>query len=204
MISNAKYIKHMLCLGGGPSARRFQQSAGFIFNMYTSEMRRKLGGVAFVAQKKNLDGTSAVDEVPNISDINNLLNYLEESVSSPQIISGRSNMITAPSDVASSYKYDEREMKKLIKRLIPYSQSLQGTATHIAYERTKLMAMIPSPIINKDGLWRLFFTVAPADLYESRFFEIVQSQVDNYSIESWNMRVNKVMTFLPIVSIDTF
>jgi hypothetical protein len=66
------------------------------------------------------------------------------------------------------------------------------------------MAMIPSPIINKDGLWRLFFTVAPADLYESRFFEIVQSQVDNYSIESWNMRVNKVMTFLPIVSIDTF
>jgi hypothetical protein len=44
----------MLCLGGGPSARRFQQSAGFIFNMYTMEMRRKLGGVAFVAQKKIL------------------------------------------------------------------------------------------------------------------------------------------------------
>ena len=40
--------------------------------------------------------------------------------------------------------------------LIPYSQSLQGTATHIAYGRTKLMAMIPSPIINKLGLWRLF------------------------------------------------
>jgi hypothetical protein len=54
MLSNAKYIKHMLCLGGGPSARRFQQSAGFIFNMYTMEMRRKLGGVAFVAQKKIL------------------------------------------------------------------------------------------------------------------------------------------------------
>ena len=42
MLSNAKYVKHMLCLGGGPSARRFQQSAGFIFNTYTMEMRRKL------------------------------------------------------------------------------------------------------------------------------------------------------------------
>ena len=54
IVSNAKYAKHMLCLGGGPSARRFQQSAGFIFDMYSMEMRRKLGGVAFVAQKRTL------------------------------------------------------------------------------------------------------------------------------------------------------
>ena len=192
MLSNAKYVKHMLCLGGGPSARRFQQSAGFIFNMYTMEMRRKLGGVAFVAQKKNLDSTAPLEEVPNISDINNLLNYLEESLVSAQETLKSSNVSSDTAMNKLSDKYDEREMQKLIKRLIPYSQSLQGTATHIAYERTKLMAMIPSPIINKLGLWRLFFTVAPADLYESRFFELVQSQITDHSIEFWDSRVNKV------------
>ena len=35
-------------------------------------------------------------------------------------------------------------------------------------------------------------TVAPADLYESRFFELVQSQITDHSIEFWNTRVNKV------------
>ena len=30
VISMANYVKHMLCLGGGPDARRFQQNAKFI------------------------------------------------------------------------------------------------------------------------------------------------------------------------------
>ena len=199
MISNAKYTKHMLCLGGGPSARRFQQSAGFIFNMYSMEMRRKLGGVAFVAQKKNFDGTSEVEEVPNISDINKLLSYLEESISTAVESDGLTNVLSDASANALPFKHDEREMQKLIKRLIPYSNSLQGTATHISYERTKLMAMIPSPIINKLGLWRLFFTVAPADLYDSRFFEVVQSHINDSSPEYWDSRVIKVIILFFIV-----
>ena len=55
MISMANYTKHMLCLGGGPDARRFQQNAKFIFSMYTMEMRRKIGGVAYLAQRKDYD-----------------------------------------------------------------------------------------------------------------------------------------------------
>ena len=124
MITNAKYTKHMLCLGGGPSARRFQQSAGFIFNMYTTEMRRKLGGVAFVAQKKNLDGTITVDQPPTISDIKNLLGILRESLSNSSEHVDVSDIHNAAATTSSSHKFDEREMQKMIKRLIPYSQSL--------------------------------------------------------------------------------
>ena len=94
--------------------------------------------------------------MPNISDINKLLNYLEESISSAVDSYGSTNVISDASTNALPFKHDEREMQKLTKRLIPYSQSLQDTATHISYERTKLMAMIPSPIINKLGLWRVF------------------------------------------------
>lgn len=114
----------MLCLGGGPSARRFQQSAGFIFNMYTTEMRRKLGGVAFVAQKKNLDGTITVDQPPTISDIKNLLGILRESLSNSSEHVDVSDIHNAAATTSSSHKFDEREMQKMIKRLIPYSQSL--------------------------------------------------------------------------------
>ena len=75
--SMMRYIKHVLCLGGGPNPRRFQQSSKIIFTMYVMEMKRKLGGVAYVAQKKNLDGSNLdVEKGPCISDINNLLNYL--------------------------------------------------------------------------------------------------------------------------------
>ena len=150
----AKYVKHMLCLGGGPGPRRFQQSSQFIFTLYNSEMKRKIGGVAYVAQKKNLDGSPEVlEQTPNISDMNNLLHYLTPPNSG--FSTGYGNDSCYSSSSLDYTKHNEKEMQKLVRRLIPYSQSLQGSAPHIAYERTKLMAMIPSPIINKFGSWRL-------------------------------------------------
>jgi hypothetical protein len=194
-LSISKYTKHMLCLGGGPSPRRFQQSSNFIFTLYNMEMKRKIGGVAYVAQKRNLDGTVPEAEVaPNISDINNLLQYLttesEGSFQSSHLLD--SDPCNEVQSNLTQNRYDEKEMQKLIKRLIPYSQSLQGSVTHICHERSKLMAMIPSPVINILGMWRLFFTVAPADLYENRFYEVVQSPICENSIESWNLRTAKV------------
>lgn len=193
-ISVAKHIKHMLCMGGGPHPRRFQQSSKYIFSCYTMEMKRKMGGVAYIAQRKNLDGSSMENEIsPNVSDINKLLSYLNDSSSDEQSSNYQkiSDANIDPS-VSSSSVHDEREMQKLIKRLIPFSKSLQGTAPHIAYERSKLMAMIPSPIISNLGLWRLFFTVAPADLYENRFYELVHSPVVDDSSASWLERASQV------------
>ena len=182
-ISIAKYTKHMLCIGGGPEPRRFQQSSKFIFTLYNMEMKRKIGGVAYIAQKKNLDESDADIEVaPSIGEINSLLEYLSVPSSSSE-------------SVPLAHIHDEREMQKLIKRLIPYSISLQGTPTHIAYERVKLMAMIPSPIINKIGLWRLFLTLSPADKYENRFFELVLSSVTDDSQDAWQTRTEKVFIY---------
>ena len=198
-MSVAKYTKHMLCLGGGPSPRRFQQSSNFIFTLYNMEMKRKIGGVAYVAQKRNLDGSVLEPEVtPNISDINNLLSYLVDTSESSQLNCnnvGPDYINKVLKDNPIGNKHDEKEMQKLIRRLIPYSQSLQGSVTHISHERNKLMAMIPSPIINNLGMWRLFFTVAPADMFENRFYEVVQSPICDNSVESWGLRTEKVITF---------
>jgi hypothetical protein len=187
----ARHVKYMLCMGGGPNARRFQQSSKYIFTLYTMEMKRKIGGVAYVAQRKNLDGSEVdKEEPPNMSDINKLLSYLGGPIDQDELSGGKA--FTPQRTVTTDNNYNEKEMQQLIKRLIPYSKSLQGTAPHIAYERAKLMAMIPSPIISKEGLWRLFFTVAPADLYENRFYEVVQSPVTDNSPDSWKERVKKV------------
>ena len=198
-MSVAKYTKHMLCLGGGPSPRRFQQSSNFIFTLYNMEMKRKIGGVAYVAQKRNLDGSVLEPEVtPNISDINNLLSYLVDTSESIQLNCknvGPDYINKVLKDNPIGNKHDEKEMQKLIRRLIPYSQSLQGSVTHISHERNKLMAMIPSPIINNLGMWRLFFTVAPAGMFENRFYEVVQSPICDNSVESWGLRTEKVITF---------
>jgi hypothetical protein len=73
----------------------------------------------------------------------------------------------------SEKRSNEHEMQKLKQRLVPYSRSLQGTAPHIAFERTKLMAMIPSPIMKKIGSCRWFLTMAPSDKYENRTIEVI-------------------------------
>lgn len=81
-------------------------------------------------------------------------------------------------------------IQKLISRLVPFSKQLQGTEMGIRYEKKKLMAMLPSPIIEKQGHWRYFITFAPADLYENRLYEIV-IKTDNENF-TWKERNEKV------------
>lgn len=188
-ISMANYIKHMLCFGGGPDPRRFQQNAKLIFSMYTMEMRRKIGGVAYLAQRKEHD-EQVMDESPNIKDVNELLSYLDTSNNGDEVLTNLNGVThSLSSDPLRNAESRNRvaEMEKLIKKLIPYSQSLQGSSSQIVYERGKLMAMISTPIICNYGTWRLFFTKAPADLYESRLYDVVSSRITGSSIESWGL-----------------
>ena len=197
-ISIAKYIKFALCLGGGPSARRFQQNSKFIFTSYTMEMKRKLGGVAYLAQRRDPENICD-DNPPKIKDVNELLKYLgEDAVSNDTGISDILNnrIGNCGEESLSQTEFRISEIEKLIKRLVPYSKNLQGSMSHILYERGKLMAMIPSPIITNNGNWRLFFTNAPSDLFESRFYDVVATPICDGSLVSWNLRQQKVsLTF---------
>lgn len=205
-LSMADYYKFALCLGGGPHARRFQQNSKFIFTAYTMEMKRKIGGAAYLAQRKESD--HLIDDVPpTIKDINELLSFLENSDAVrtselPNVINITDGSYVSNINPEVNIRYSEIE--KLIKRIIPYSKSLLGSMTHIAYERGKLMAMIPSSIILNDGSWRLFLTNAPADLYESRFYDVVESPIIESSVESWSARFNKVCDYIYLLPFCNF
>ena len=70
----------MLCLGGGPNPKRFQQSSKFIITMSIMEMKRKNGALSYAAQRKKSNDGPIEDEIlPTVGDINNLLLYLSSS-----------------------------------------------------------------------------------------------------------------------------
>ena len=87
---------------------------------------------------------------------------------------------------------NEKKMQRLKQRLVPYSQSLSGTALPMAYERTKLMATIPSPIIKKIGSRRWFLTMAPSDKYEIRTIEVIQDAIMDDTMTAWEHRTLQV------------
>jgi hypothetical protein len=185
-----KHTAHILCLGGGPNPRRFQQSSKYIFTMYV-----KTGGVAYAAQRKQSSGTpNEDDKLPTVGDANNLLMYLNNTT---DVICNDNNASGGQGDTVmrivgresrTSLKPNDIEMQKLIQRLVPYSQALQGSAPHIAFERTKLMAMIPSPIMEKVGSCRWFLTMAPSDKYENRSIEVIQDAIIDNCIPAWEKR----------------
>jgi hypothetical protein len=181
-ITMGEHSAHMLCRCGGPNPRSFQNCTNYIFTMYTMEMKRKIGGVAYIAEKKSLDESQGEDDPPTAEEILKLLSYLEDDVGVA------SNITTniAPNEVHHD------EMKRLLNRLVPYAKGLQGTPMQISHEKSKLMAMIASPIITKEGSFRWFTTFAPPDLYENRLMEIVQDVIVDESSNAWVERMTKV------------
>ena len=165
-------------------------------------MKRKTGGVvAYAAQRKQSSGTpNEDDKLPTVGGVNNLLMYLNNT--NDVVSSNHSNnasggqgdtvMRIVSRESRTSLKPNDMEMQKLIQRLVPYSQALQGSAPHIAFERTKLMAMIPSPIMKKVGSCRWFLTMAPSDKYENRTIEVIQDAIIDNSIPAWEKRTLQV------------
>jgi hypothetical protein len=53
------------------------------------------------------------------------------------------------------------------------------------------MALLPSPVVARDGTWRWFSTMAPADVNENRLFEILAvSEKDGYD---WKAREERAL-----------
>lgn len=120
-----RHSQKMLKRGGGPQGRRCQQTSAYYFTVYSYLMKQKIGGIAYKAQKSQLNGTAEPDKVPTIGEVNKLLLYLDtpadETTVSDQNILGGTNDIKA--------------MQKLISRLVPYSKSIPGTEMGIRLKK---------------------------------------------------------------------
>jgi hypothetical protein len=180
-----QFRKMMLTRGGGPQARRFQKSTNFIFTMYIYEMRKRLGGVSYRAQKHYLDDNTVqeVDLASPVGEVNEVIDIFQNNT--PPAIQTILNDELTP-----------EATKKLISRLVPYSKNLPGTKMHILYERTKLLAMIPASIITNENSWRYLITFAPPDVYDPRLYDITADENMLSAEPTWDQRRDKVTRLL--------
>lgn len=175
------HSQKMLKRGGGPQGRRFQQTPSYYFTVYSYLIKQRIGGIALLAHKTNLDGTAQPENIPTIGEVNQLQSYLGSNHS----------MSNQPMNTNRSKPHDMEQIKKLISRLVPYSKHMQGTEMGIRLEKRNLMALIPSPVVNANGYWRWFITFAPADLYENRLYEITcKDDTEDYTWEEKEAKVS--------------
>jgi hypothetical protein len=183
----------MIKRGGGPSGRRFQQTPNYYFTVYNYLMKKRVGGIAMLAQKSHLDGTALPEKIPTVREVNQLIDYLGSTDSHlVEPISAATGSSVTTANRETNTTTDLTNIKKLISRLVPYSKHAQGTEMGIRHEKRNLMALIPSPVINGEGFWRWFITFAPADLYDNRLYEIISKTYDE--TRTWSQRQIKVMT----------
>jgi hypothetical protein len=187
-----QHSKLMLSRGLPAGLRRFQQEPNYYFAVLAYEMRRKVGGVAYQAQHEEYDHDVHENDV-TVSTMLSLIEYVEEMKGTVETEStveastlaaatvGVSSTTPNVSTIAAASPLDPtphtvptvspEQLKRFIARMVPYGNSLKGTALHMAYEARKLRAMIASPIIKQQGSFRWFVTFAPADRYDIRLFE---------------------------------
>ena len=69
--------------------------------------------------------------------------------------------------------------------MVPYSSGLKGTSLHMAKEKNKLLSLVGSPLLKIDGTSRWFITMAQADVYEPRLYEICLDDNSGQENHNW-------------------
>ena len=141
--------------------RRFQRSMPYIFEKFTRQTRKTAGGVALIASKsmepQGDGGGGAV--------LGNPISELNACTDAEEIL-------------ATLEKDNGFLLKKLMKRIEPFSRGLSGSPLHIAYERKQLLAMLTSTIVTSSGMLSIFGTNSPCDRFNPELYDIVKPGMD--------------------------
>ena len=86
-------------------------------------------------------------------------------------------------------KMMDDKIRLLTKRLVPFAGAIPGSTSFFELHRKKLLAMLTSNTITQHGIWRWFVTFAPADVYESRLYDVITTP----PIELNNLRINSAI-----------
>ena len=73
----------------------------------------------------------------------------------------------------------DEAIQRIVNSMVPYGSIISGTPLHMALERKKLLAQISSQTVLAEGIWRWFITMAPADVYDSKLYDIATNHLSN-------------------------
>jgi len=152
--------------------RRCQASPTYYFLAYETEIKRISGSVAYLAGNKF--GASLPDEQVTIDELSDVRNYLNE----PSRVAPL-GMAQAELDATNSNIEKDKLIKKMLRKMMPYSRPLDGTAPMLAQERRKLLCLLSAPALVNEGQWNWFITFAMPDLFDPKLFDILDGKTGN-------------------------
>jgi hypothetical protein len=157
------YLRHLLCLGG---QREFQQSPNFIFYSYSWQMKSKASTISYLATKNGQEDT--VDPVNiTVAEAKQFIDHIEANRNRMRSTGyGISGSVHSPASLIT-----ETKMQLLANRLQPYHDLVPGTEMYMKSKRRNLLAMISSPVTNKNAMWAYFYTEAQADTYLAELYD---------------------------------
>jgi hypothetical protein len=157
------YLRHLLCLG---CQREFQQSPNFIFYAYSWQMKTKSSTISYLATKNGQEDTSDPVNI-TVADAKRFIDHIEAN---------RNRMRSTGYGISGSVHsaeslITETQMQLLANRLQPYTDLVPGTEMYMKSMRKNLLAMISSPVTNRNAMWAYFYTEAQADTYLAELYD---------------------------------
>jgi len=168
--------------------RRFQSSPSFIFSAYVLDSRSRIASVSVLAAEAAEKFSGSTDDTITVKDVKSIirdaaLDILREDPSADK-------ELLHLSSEAGKYNLS---VKKLVDRLIPFSQELRGSPIYFSLERKKLLSMLTNPVITTKGAWTWFATFAAPEVYESNLYEVAEDAfIDSSRTSSSKLLVRRL------------
>jgi len=172
------FTRYQLRQGNASDGRRMQQCTDFVFAAYHYETRRIQGGIVGRAFSTAVGATQPAAGFV-INDIT-----MEDLGHVGQHVAGA---LPVPANREPLYTNEQliTKVKHVLSRLMPYASPHQGSQPHIKHERNKLHAIVQSNVILSKSNFRWFVTLSPADVYQSRLYDVLLgSDIANFRKET--------------------
>jgi len=167
------FFKRMLERGGHSKGlkygRRFQNSPSFIFAAYVMDSRSRIASVSVLAAKAANSSTAEADETITVGDVKSIIKDAALDILT-QDPDGDKELLRTSSEAVNI----RLSVKKLIDRLVPFSQELRGSPIYFALERKKLLSMLTNPVVTTVGAWSWFASFAAPEVYECTLYEVAE------------------------------
>ena len=173
MMDISAFFKRMLERGGHSIGlkygRRFQNSPSFIFSAYVLDSRSRIASVSVLAAEAANSSSREHDETITVGDVKSIikdaaLDILRQDPSADM-------ELLRTSSESSNIRLS---VKKLVDRLVPFSQELRGSPIYFALERKKLLSMLTNPVVTTLGAWTWFASFAAPEVYECTLYEVAE------------------------------
>jgi hypothetical protein len=129
-------------------------------------MKSKASTISYLATKNGQEDT--VDPVNiTVAEAKQFIDHIEANRNRMRATGyGISGSVHSPASLIT-----ETKMQLLANRLQPYHDLVPGTEMYMKSKRRNLLAMISSPVTNKNAMWAYFYTEAQADTYLAELYD---------------------------------